>query len=113
MEVSFQGIGAWCATFMGEELKEGQVVKVSGSGAAAACAAGDDFCGVVVKAGPETCAVQLGGMAAVAYSGTAPELGYTALCADGSGGVKTATDGGRSLLVAAVDTAAQRAVIKL
>lgn len=32
MEVSFQGIGVWAATFLGGDLQEGQAVKVSANG---------------------------------------------------------------------------------
>ena len=114
MEVSFQGIGEWSATFMGGGLTEGQVVKMSGNGTVTACSAEDDFCGVVQRGGPEACAVQLGGMVTVDYSGTAPAVGFAMLSADGAGGVKTAAENsGRSLLVTAVDTTEKTATIKL
>lgn len=89
MKVSFEGIGQWCATFLGD-VSEGGVVKVSGAGQAADCEAGDPFCGAAVCAGEGACTVQMGGFVTVPYSGTAPAPGYTALTADGLGGVKTA-----------------------
>ena len=89
MKVSFEGIGQWCATFLGD-VSEGSVVKVSGAGQAAACEAGDPFCGAVVCAGEDACTVQMGGFVTVPYSGTAPAPGYAALTADGLGGVQAA-----------------------
>ena len=89
MKVSFEGIGQWCATFMGG-VTEGHVVKVDSGGCVAGCAAGDPFCSVAVCAREDACTVQMGGFAAVGYSGAAPALGYTALTADGKGGVQSA-----------------------
>ena len=39
--VSFNGIGQWCATFLGENIPEGSVVKVSEAQTVAACGAGE------------------------------------------------------------------------
>ena len=89
MKVSFEGIGQWCATFLGE-APEGGPVKVSGPGQVAPCEAGDLFCGAAVCAGGDACTVQMGGFVTLRYSGAAPAPGYTALEADGSGGVRTA-----------------------
>ena len=89
MKVSFQGIGQWCATFLGG-VAEGHVVKVDGGGCAAECADGEPFCGAAVYAGEDACTVQMGGFVTVGYSGAAPALGYTALAADGLGGVRSA-----------------------
>ncbi len=89
MKVSFEGIGQWCATFFGG-VTEGHVVKVDGGGCVAECAAGEPFCGAAVYAGGDACTVQMGGFVTVGYSGAAPALGYTALAADGLGGVQSA-----------------------
>ena len=59
------------------------------------------------------CAVQLGGLAEVKFSGTtAPVAGWATLTADGKGGVCTAQSG-QTCLVAAVDETAGTCVIKL
>lgn len=50
MRVSYEGIGQWAATFACGGVKEGEVVKVSGSGAVSACEAGERFCGGVTVA---------------------------------------------------------------
>lgn len=51
MSISYEGIGAWCATFAaGTGAEEGKVVKVSANGTVSKCAANDGFCGVVVSA---------------------------------------------------------------
>jgi len=91
MKVSFEGIGQWCATFLGA-VQEGGVVKVDGAGHAAPCQAGDAFCGAAVCAGEDACSVQMGGFAVLSYSGEAPAMGYTALSADGNGGVQSGGD---------------------
>lgn len=112
MKHSYEGIGAWSATFTTENAGEGQVVKLSGSGAVAACSAGDAFCGVAEAVRGAYCGVQMGGLARVGYTGTAPTVGLNKLTADGNGGVCTAAAGAEYLVVA-VDEAAGSCVIKL
>lgn len=69
-------------------------MKVSANGTVAACAAGDDFCGMVLSVGRggDACAVALGGMVTAGYTvpaeGAAPALGWSGLSADGEGGVR-------------------------
>ena len=101
---SFEGIGQWSATFACDGVQAGQVVKISGGGTVAPCAAGEDFCGVALTAGRDgrACAVVLGGMVTAAFTGTAPAPGWTGLAADGRGGVQAA-DSGRKYLVADTD----------
>ena len=53
-----------------------------------------------------TAGVTMGGYVELHYTGAAPTVGYTALAADGSGGVKV-LEGGREYLVVSVDTEAQ------
>lgn len=113
MSVSFAGVGQVCATFLGDGLSEGQVVKVSGNGTVGACAADDDFCGVTLCCKEDACSVQVAGFVSVSYSGAAPSVGWCALAADGSGGVKTTASGGRMRLVACVDPADKSATILL
>lgn len=105
MSVSFGEIGQVCATFVqGAGVEKDQVCKVSASGTVAKCAAGDKFCGVAVSPNGKHVGVVVGGFVTVPYSGTAPAVGYTAMAADGAGGVKADTANGRLMLVAAVDT---------
>ena len=47
MNVSYEGIGQWAATFACDGVSTGQVVKVSGNGTVAKCADNDGFEGVV------------------------------------------------------------------
>ena len=113
MSISFQGIGQVCATFLRGTVAEGQPVKISGAGTVAACGAGDDFCGVAVCKKDDACAVQVAGVVTMGYSGTAPTLGWTALAADGSGGVKTVSTGGRTYLAVDTDTTNKTVTILL
>lgn len=115
MSISYEGIGAWCATFAGAELSEGAVVKASANGTVSACTAGDKFCGVVAAASrdKEACSVQLAGLVKVKYSGsTAPEVGYCTFAADGQGGV-CVNASGRSHLVVEKNTAESTVTIML
>ena len=107
MSISFQGIGQVCATFLCGTVAEGQLVKVSGRGTVAACGDGDSFCGVAVCKKDDACAVQVG------YSGTVPAVGWSALAANGSGGVKSVSTGGQTLLVVDADTTAKTVTILL
>ena len=108
MNVSFEEIGRLAVTFAQDGCESGQVCKLGSDGKAVSCAAGDKFCGVVEGIRSGFAAVQVEGFAAVAVSG-AVNVGYTALCADGNGGVKAGT--GREYLVVSVN--AGTAVIKL
>lgn len=114
MNISYQGIGQRCATFMSDGAKEGALVKLSANGTVAPCEAGEDFIGVVVAASRdgEACTVQLGGFVTLAYTG-APALGYCALTADGAGGVKDAEGAGRALLVVELDGTAKTVTVML
>ena len=112
MKVSYEGIGQWAATFACDDAAEGELVKISANDTVSACAAGDDFCGMVLSVGRDggACSVALGGMVTAGYTvpsqGAAPALGWAALSADGSGGVQ-ADAAGRSFLVVDVDTSAE------
>ena len=106
MKHSFEGIGQWSATFAcGSGVAEGKVVKISANGTVSACADGNAFAGVVDVVGRDgaACAVILGGMVEVPYTGTTPVLGWSGLSADGTGGVK-ADSVGHSYLVVDVDS---------
>ena len=103
MKLSYEGIGQWAATFACDDLAEGELVKVSANGTVAACAAGDDFCGMVLSVGR-------GGEVTAGYTvpaeGAAPALGWSGLSADGEGGVQADADGS-TYLVVDVDTTAK------
>ena len=118
MKLSYEGIGQWAATFACSGAVEGEMVKISGSGAVSACAAGDDPCGMVLAVGRagDACTVALGGMVTAGYTvpdeGAAPALGWTAMSADGEGGMQ-ADAGGRIFLVVDVDTTAETVTFML
>ena len=113
MSISFEGVGQVCATFLGGGLAEGQVVKMAGNGTVDACKADDLFCGVALCCKDDACTVQVGGFVTVAYSGTAPAVGWAELAADGKGGVKAASGSGVRCLTADVDTTAKTVTIML
>lgn len=100
MTYSYEGIGQVAATFKGTDVKVGDVVKISGTGKVTACAAGDDFCGVVVSVARDgkACTVALKGMVTLPFGDSAPALGWSGIGASGTGGVN-ANSGCRSYLV--------------
>lgn len=113
MSISFHGIGQECATFLSTNAVEGQVIKMSDRGVVAACNDGDDFCGVAMCCRDDACSVQVKGFITVGYTGTVPAVGWSTLCANGTGGVKSASTGGRAYLVADADTTAKTVTIML
>lgn len=100
MNLHYEGIGAFGATFHAAGVKEGDVVKLDESSAAAPCSGGEQFVGVCTIVHEQMCHVQLGGLIRVRCSGTIPGIGFAYLRADGAGGVCTGA-GGREHLIAA------------
>ncbi len=114
MQLSYEGIGQWAATFACGQVSEGELVKISGNSTVGACGSGESFAGMVVSVSRsgDACAVALNGLVTAGYTGTAPALGWSVLCGNGSGGVKGAASG-RSYLVVDVDTAAETVTFAL
>lgn len=113
MNISLKGFDSSAATFeISGEIAIGAPVKISANNTVSACAAGDDFIGAALTVRDSLAGVQLTGAVTLPFSGTAPALGYTAIAADGAGGVKALTSG-RKMLVVAVDSAAGTADIIL
>ena len=101
MKISFDAIGEKYVTFLaGSGAAKGQVCKVSANDTVSGCAAGEAFCGVVAEVRDGCAAVVMGGYAEVPFSDET-------LGADGDGGVKSVTSGGRGCLIVHVDAAAK------
>ncbi len=107
MPVAFNGFKESMATFIAASgLEAGDPAGIGANDTATACAAGESFCGVANQVSGGFASVQMSGYATLPYTGeAAPVPGYNQLAGDGSGGVKTVTAGGRSMLVIRVDTA--------
>ena len=104
--ITLDSIGKTYVTLNADDgLEAGQVCKITADSTVGPCSAGDDFCGYAQQVRLALAGVVLDGYCCVPYSGTAPALGRTALCADGQGGVKAG--GTTKYLVAHVDTSAQ------
>ena len=114
-QVSFEEIGAVAATFLaGENAKKGQMVGLSAANTVDACAADGRFCGLALDVSPDGVAsVQVAGFAQVPCTDGTVLPGWTALAADGSGGVKKVSTGGREYLVVSTDADAGTAVVLL
>ena len=104
MSVSFGGFHNETVTFkVNEEITNGAPVKIIENATVAPCEDGEVFCGILTNGDNAYAAVQIYGEVTAKFSGTAPELGYTALVA-GADGVKAGD--GREYLVVSVDEAA-------
>jgi hypothetical protein len=103
MKIAFDEIGEHYVTFYADgSAAEGKVCKLGDNGTVAACAAGEDFCGVVANIREGAASVQMGGYCELPYTGTAPAVGYGHLAADSAGGAAVAA-GAKSYLIVQVD----------
>ncbi len=115
MNVSYEGIGQWAATFACDGVTAGHVVKISGSGTVArarqtACLTA--WCCLW----PGTARPALwpwGAWRPSATVATLPAAGWNTLAADGDGGVSVVSTGGKSYLAVDVDTTAKTVTIVL
>ena len=113
MNISIKGYGENTATFVTDGVVcASHVVKLADNLTVSPCDAGDKFVGTAVYVKNEYACVQLDGYVTLAYTGTAPTVGYCALVADGNGGVKTGT-AGREYLVTDVNEITKTAGIIL
>ena len=108
MNVSFEGLENAVVTFQEEQVTAGYPVSMSSDATVGNAAAGTAPVGVALNVRGGCAAVQIRGFAALPYSGSAPDLGWTALTADGSGGVRAAGEGQgvRALVVSAASDSA-------
>lgn len=103
--VSFEGIEMAVVTFREKDVTAGAPVAMDSGGTVKNAPAGAALVGLALNVRGGCAAVQVKGYAQLPYSGTAaPALGWSRLTADGSGGVTTATTGGREYLVVQVDS---------
>lgn len=101
MSVSFEGFGNNVATFKTEEeITTYTAVKMSASDTVEACSS-EAFCGIAYCGKGGYTAVQLSGTVTMPYTGTAPEVGYTALAGNGESVI--ASESGREYLVVSVN----------
>lgn len=107
MRVGFSGTAEVVLSFeAGGGLTPGYPVSLCGNDTVTNATEGALPIGVCLHERCEIASVQVKGFLELPYSGTAPQVGYNSLVADGAGGVKTAA-GGLSCLVVHVDTDAK------
>jgi len=103
MKFSANGFMAESLTLMGDtSLTAGEPVRICDNNTVCACSDGDSFCGIITHEKNGVCAVQLHGAVTLPFTGTAPTVGYSELCADGAKGVKSGGD--REYLVLSADS---------
>lgn len=105
MKTAFHGLGQEFITYQttAEPADAGKVCKPAGEGMAAVCEAGDEFFGVISHVRDGAASVQTKGYVDVAFTGTAPTIGWCGLVADGVGGV-TGGDGHEFLVISVDET---------
>lgn len=105
MAIFHQELGQVCTTmYLQGSAADNTVCKMHANDTVAACAAGNDFIGVVVGKRDGLACVQVAGFVTLHYTGTtAPSVGECALAGDGKGGV-TVTENAKKYRVLRVDT---------
>ena len=108
MAIFHQELGQVCTTmYLQGSAADNTVCKMHANDTVAACAAGNDFIGVVVGKRDGLACVQVAGFVTLHYTGTtAPTVGECALAGDGKGGVAV-TENAKKYRVLRVDTAAK------
>lgn len=102
MAVTLKGFNEQVATFLAENVKKGDLVKITEENTVSACENGNEFCGICVNGAGSTVSVVLAGYVEIAFSGTGLDYGYQTVVADGTGGVKKASTG-KKVLVTKLD----------
>lgn len=100
MNVNFNGYGENAATFEADSTltAAGVPVKISGDGTVAACASGENFCGICTGLRAGYAAVQLAGYVTMPAKSKI-EAGYKKLAAGADGCVAVASAGREYLVV--------------
>lgn len=107
MSISLHELDARCVSMAAAAgLEVGDLCKISAAKTVAKTASGDVPFGLVVGLRGGVATVQMGGYVTLPYSGTAPTVGFGKLAADGSGGMKTVSSGGRDYFICEVDAVA-------
>ena len=87
--IGFDGFEERVLTFCDDDTcVRGAPVSMTEGDTVGASEEGGAFIGVCLACRDGVAAVQMGGFVCLHYTGDAPELGRTQLCADGEGGVK-------------------------
>lgn len=111
--VSMQGIGAKCLTAKkGTAATPGWPCHFTANNTVSDAANDGAFSGVVTGVRGDLVTVQYRGFITLPFSGSTPAVGYAALVADGTGGVKTAKSG-INYLIASVDVTTKTVCVLL
>ena len=98
MDTAYQGFETNVLTFYGPDVAIGDLVKVSGEGTVAKCAAKEPFVGLVVTKRGDFAGVQMRGYMDLKAGGTIT-YGYCKMDTDGANGVTGASTGAMTHLV--------------
>lgn len=98
MKTSMYGYDQSVVTFLGNGLKQGDIVSISDNYTVEKAQAATLFCGVVLSSEEKYASVQTRGYIQVPYSGTLG-LGFTNVVADGTGKICEDSSGRQALVV--------------
>lgn len=103
--VSYKGFGEKFLTFRNTKVKKGDLVAIKIDGVAEKANNSAKFIGLCVDDSNEGyITVQMSGYVELPYTGTMPDMNYSALVANGNGGVKFENGGSIIFKVIKIDT---------
>jgi len=111
MNLAFSGLGEVVGTFSGS-VEVGDITTIGANATVTKAVADKDIMGVCVSKRNSLIGVALRGACELAYTGTAPNVGYNLLVTSGNNAIKVSATG-KSFLVLNVDTVAKKAVVLL
>lgn len=92
--VSYKGFNEKCLTFKNTKVKKGDLVAIKMDGVAEIANDNANFVGLCVDDSHEGyVTVQVSGYVELPYTGTRPDMNYSAFLSNGNGGVKYESDG--------------------
>ena len=104
--VSYKGFGEQFLTFKNTKVQKGDLVSIKTDGVAEKANNSAKFIGVCVDDSHEGyITVQVSGYVELPYTGTMPNMNYSALTSNGSGGVKFENGGDVIFKVLKIDSA--------
>lgn len=103
MSIAFNGYNNQILTFENKDAVVGSPAKISDTKTVSKCDDGNDFIGIVTSERGGAAGVQVDGYVEVKYSGDAPDLGFSGLVADSTGGVKESESAVKKYKVLFVD----------
>lgn len=111
MNLAFSGLGEVVGTFSGS-VEVGDIITIGANASVTKAVADKDIMGVCVSTRGKLVGIAIRGTCELAYTGTAPNVGYNLLNTSGDNAIKVSASG-KSFLVLNVDTVTKKVVVLL